>query len=125
MKKITIEASEAQVKVIKEALELYARLGLGQMEYVADHIIDNNDLNMARADSIRGLVMAVKEVLGHPANGSYSIRHENVAPKYKDAYAMWQAVARASQDEFPIPEGEVSCIHDGEGSVVIQDLPNR
>jgi hypothetical protein len=110
MKKITIEMSETQAKIVQDALELYARLGLGQMEYVADHVIDNNDLSMARSDSIRGLAMGMKEVLGHPANGSYGIGSEKVGANYKQAYNMWQAMTRSGRNYYPIPDGEAPVV---------------
>lgn len=103
MNKYVIEVDEKQLKVINEALDMYSRMGTGQLEVSVTEFIrmnfwdsiekipDNRDTNTYIKNYIEYPVNIIKErVLGHPPNGSYSIYNEAVPQKCREAYDLYQ-----------------------------------
>jgi hypothetical protein len=97
----TIELDDAHVRAFINAMDLFARIGIGQLEEIAN-IIGYNGIYSADTDQIervRELCVEMKKVLGIPVNGSMGIYGDKVPSQCKIAWDMQcvvrQVVARA------------------------------
>jgi len=92
----TLKVSKNQIKVISEALELYARLNIGQIEQIEWLFRDKicNKIELYDLDKLRSSCDIIKNVvfseLGR--NAHYSIRSDSVPEKAKIAYDFVQVI---------------------------------
>jgi len=85
--KVTLELSERQAKIVQSALDIYTRLGLGQIERVGDF------LDWKTRDQWEQLLAAVKVIgTGHHPNASTGISHPELDDRFKIAYEIQQVV---------------------------------
>jgi len=97
--KVTLELSEDQARIVQSALDLYTRLGLGQIEAI------DRFLNWETRNEWEGLLNEVKTAgTGFPPNASMGIGHADLAERFKIAYET-QCVLRNAQAWHENPEG--------------------
>jgi hypothetical protein len=110
-----LEISDKQAHVIIEALDVYSRIGMGQLEAVP-HLISSHALGVDAWSIIDRFTDPMKrELFGHPPGGSYSIVSGNVPVPFQIAYEM-QCVIRkdiASREDYQ----KLSVWHDGPMSI--------
>lgn len=116
MKTLTLTLTPEQGQAVSAALDLFVRLGIGQLEEVA-HLVRLGTIPAARpgdqpreavsygnADEIAHLLSEVKALLGYPANGSNGIGHPHVALAAHRAYEVKKVMDRAlALDRDPTP----------------------
>jgi hypothetical protein len=89
----TIECSEHQARVIVDALDLYSRIGCGQLEEIPrmwDHFYCQSpgiDLS-----AMRERIKQAKACIGVPPDGHNGIFGRGVNDIFRDAYDIQQAV---------------------------------
>lgn len=99
--KVTMTVTETQARCIVSALDLYLRIGIGQIEEIADlvrcaYIETNDGADWVRCiENVETLCKAIKAELGHPSNGSYGIGHKNVRQDAKRAFEIKKQIDRA------------------------------
>lgn len=92
----TLKVSDKQLRVIQNALELYARIGIGQFDRVLDEFWDiKGDRQTAR----RYLDMAHVEITGYPANAGISI--SMAESKFKIAWDIYRIIRKNLFDKNP------------------------
>lgn len=96
-----IEMNEKQLLHLLDALDLYSRLGMGQLEALDDWIrlkFQTYDADGEGYDSdyIRKLFQNIKaEVWCHPPNGSWGIHNSKVPTSCREAYDIKQVLRKA------------------------------
>lgn len=95
----TIEVNSVQLRIIRDALNLYTRIGLGQFERIVDVYDPRTGAEM---EAIVRFLKDAKLAAGFPANGSYGINHPNVSNSTKTAYDM-SCQCNAAMDGFSHP----------------------
>lgn len=85
-----IDLSEQQAKIVAAALDLYSRIGIGQMEIVSEVMVDLNIINPLGTgrEVITEKLHEIKALLGHPKNGSFGICNPVVNDDVKTAYDL-------------------------------------
>lgn len=100
---LTLECIE-QADVLVAALDLYTRLGIGQLEMVEELFRMDGipasrpvsfDERMAMADALRDLMNAAKQTIGFPRGGSLGIGGTLVPIGAQRAYEMQKVLAKA------------------------------
>jgi hypothetical protein len=107
----TFTVNKRQMRVIRTALDTYARLGMGQLEVAVTEFLTNHfyarlmkDRTVSATDehpiSVRtymtSLINEVKRVVfGHPPNGSWGIFNEEVPSDCREAYDIRQIVGKS------------------------------
>lgn len=86
---LQLNVTPAQARLLIEALDLRVRIGIGQIEAVAEAIGHPTDY-----DEIRNHLFAVKRILGHPANGSHGIANPQISPTTKTSYDLMKAIQK-------------------------------
>lgn len=102
MSDITLSLSPAHADAVRRALDVYIRLGLGQLEAVGhlvrdevipvcgDHTQHRRAATAEACDRVDALLRDAKQVLGFRAAASLSIHHPHVAAVCTAAYAALQ-----------------------------------
>lgn len=125
-----IVLSEGQVEAVVEALELYARLGIGQVEELAALLTegrlpmfgsnagDNERRKVPRAltDDVKESLYDIKEKLGYPCNGSHGISHPHNHINVSRCYEVLRVV-RKPLVTFQQPHSKLRMV-DRDGLVV-------
>lgn len=102
---ITITMNLEQAEAVSAALDLYTRIGLGDLSEIAD-LARMGKLNMRKHDGHRPvdiesienmeeLLLSAKALLGHPRNGSFGIGHQGVDIDARRAYEMKKSLDKA------------------------------
>ena len=116
-KQFTFTVNAKQMYIIRAALDLYARMGMGQLdvavgeflqrhfsEQVHRHVmtenLDHDPTFVPTPVMVRHIVTTLinelkKVVFGHPPNGSWGIFNEKVPEACREAYDIRQMVGRA------------------------------
>lgn len=99
MKLFKIIANENQLKIIQDALESYARLGIGQLEVVLgdlgfksyEQFKDN--IHELHTDEARKAITVLKQKLFKMSfNASYSMHNDTVHENFKVAYDIFSTI---------------------------------
>lgn len=97
----SLEMNDDQIRILTAALDLYVRIGIGQIEEVSSLLSDGN-ITLDQSDRISKHCKDIKKILGHQNNGSYGISNERVETKFKVAYDLEciirQTTARAKNE---------------------------
>lgn len=110
MPAVTMFMTQEQARCVAQALEFYARIGLGQMEILAEqvrlgHIQPNEGLDSIEvAQQVERLSKQIKNVLGHPSNGSYGIGGHRVDISAQRAWEIKKQIEKAlaeHRDPYP------------------------
>lgn len=104
---VTITCSVEQAQAIAEALEVYMRLGIGQMGIVAELVRDGTipmaapsneprrEAPLAICNEITALMATVKSKLGHSYGASNPISHRHTALPVSRAYQVMKHIRHA------------------------------
>jgi len=84
MKKYMLELTETQALLVRDALDLYARIGLGQFEAVCDVF--------GRSDEMLAGIHIAKKACGFPASGSHGLHNAKVHDRFRQAWDICQVV---------------------------------
>lgn len=94
--KIHLELNQKQAETMKQALELFARIGMGQLHDLKFHpAFQKRNYDRQEVDE---WLDKVKETVFDDLYGrghSYGIRHENTHEASKEAYDMYQVIRHA------------------------------
>ena len=92
--------SQEQVQVLNAALDMYSRVGMGQLEVAIGEEIQNQNLDkIYPRTAVRHLLYAIKEMVwGFSANASYGIYAEEVPVRARTAYDLKQIMRKAAHD---------------------------
>ena len=98
-KKVSIEMNMNQAKLLIRALDLYSRIGIGQIEEIENlfrfHYSDEEYYNSEKSMEIERLLHEVKfEMFGLASNASYGITNDKVPDDFKVAYDMIKSLQR-------------------------------
>jgi hypothetical protein len=85
MYKLEVELDGIQARVVINALDLFARIHMGQIDAIAN-VLSEGDYTPEQIDNVRSLCKEIKTELGHHANGSYGIYNSKVPV---DGRAAW------------------------------------
>ena len=91
-----LKVSEEQAQVIADALELYARVGMGQLAHITEHpdirsrIFKNTEISL---EILRGVFEMVKQtVFNLPVNCYHSLGCPEISDKNRVAYDLVQVI---------------------------------
>lgn len=97
-----------QARAVKDALDVYARLAIGQLDVITGLVRDGTipiggrmgsgqriEATIEQIEQVEELVNQIKAVLAYPRNGSNGIGNPHVHPSGHRAYEVMKAVARA------------------------------
>lgn len=95
--RVTIVLTVGQAYALRDALDAYSRLCMGQLEEIAglvrQGVIPARTANPADvADHTESLMKQAKSLLGHPSSGSYGIGNPNVSLSGRRAYELQKTV---------------------------------
>lgn len=101
---VTIQMTETHARAVRDAIDLFTRIGLGQIEELAQMARDGSlvgrfadepaSLTPDDADRIAAYCQSIKGVLRHPRNGSFGIGAK-IPPQYSLAYEVLKVVDAA------------------------------
>jgi len=114
MSKFKIELDDKQMRVICDALDMYSRMGMGQLDVAVEEFLrlkfynlyhdrqsyspENGDLGQnyeTHGYRVRRAVDRIKHlVFGHPPNGSWGIHNEKVPWDCREAYDIKQVLRK-------------------------------
>jgi len=90
-RKYNLTLTEQQAGILCDALDLYARIGIGQFEEIL-HIFNFTKVAPEHRDTVEILLLSAKEEIGLPKNGSHGIHHPEVNDKFRAAFDLKQVV---------------------------------
>lgn len=109
--KFTIELTDAQLRVVNDALDMYSRMGMGQLEIAVEEFLRDHFYKLYAEKEVRSLhhglkVSAREEVLffigkikelvfDHPLHGSWGIFSPEVPTPSRAAYEIKQITRKA------------------------------
>ena len=100
--KYNLNINKSQARVLIAALDLYSRIGLGQFEEVVNVHDLALKLSVVTREGMRNGLNFVKQLAGHPPNGSYGIHNENVDDVFRVAFDLKQVIRnRLAWDQNP------------------------
>lgn len=114
--RLQITVSPQQAHLIQKAMDLYTRMGIGQMEAVAEAINETNGTDcypFAVYNPVREKLIEIKEsILHQPRNGNKGITHPDVAAAVKTVYDILKSIQKgiATAEDH----GSHSVWHDGD-----------
>lgn len=104
---LQVEMTYEQAAAVKVALDVYARLCLGQLNVVKDMIAfevipvcnydktdDRQVADISQISTAEELLNQVKVSMGYPLNGSLGIHHDHVHISGKRAWEVMRAIAK-------------------------------
>lgn len=94
--KILLEVNEQQAETLKKALELFGRIGMGQLHDLEYHpAFESRSYDMGIIDDYLDKVKeeVFKDLYGR--GHSYGIRHEKTHETSKEAFDMYQVIRHA------------------------------
>lgn len=110
MKKYTLTLNENQMLLVRDALDLYSRIGIGQFEIISEVYAP-----FERDELMRNGLNVAKKACGHPPNGSYSINNPTVNDRFRQAFDICQVV-----------RNKVAWSRNPEGGIYVQfDTPRQ
>lgn len=103
--KYQLTLSEKQFDVLIKALDVFSRIGMGQLEIVAESISDqyNDKYSHETMTAINHCLYTAKIVLGHPVNGSYGIMGPNTPKTAQIAYDIQCVLKEQKSDTWNKP----------------------
>lgn len=121
MTTVTITCNVDQARCITDALEFYARIGIGQIEELGNLVREEVILPCAGIDpadvryEIQALCTVIKRALGHHPGASFGIGHDRVHVTAKRAFEIKKQIDKArAEHRNPTPSpGFRSVAYDG------------
>lgn len=115
--KYVVELNTEQMHVVCEALDLYSRMGMGQLDVAVEEFVrtkfyqryyekpDPRATGKRRGEAVREAVNVIKSlVFGHAPNASWAIRSQRVPIRCREAFDILQQLRR------PLAEDRVARI---------------
>ncbi len=97
-----LKFNQEQAQIIIRALDLYARIGIGQFESILDVYDRPCNLDLKERDGIREGLRHAKLCAGHPENGSFGIHNSKVRDEFRAAFDIQQVIRhRVAHDRSP------------------------
>jgi len=124
-----LEIDERQARILNDALDLYSRIGIGQLEEIANNFRWFNDPrlkdNWDKLDIARSLLDSIKMLLfKQPPNGSYGIYHPDVPDCYRVAWDIQKVIRHHLWLERQAQgEGQRFCVDADEPNQSAKDQP--
>jgi hypothetical protein len=102
MPKYSIVVDEAQARILSEALDLYVRIGIGQLTEVVRVYNYEWKTPIPTVDRLVEIMNEAKRVIGFGPGGSYGIHSANVHDVFRQAYDIRQVIRhRLAWDRTP------------------------
>lgn len=110
--KLQLNLSANQANLLQKALDLYIRVGIGQLEAVAEVVNELHDVGDSQNYSRELFVEIKKEILDLPRNGNHGITNDKVSKNTKTSFDLLKAIEKgiATAEEH----GGHSVWHDGD-----------
>lgn len=90
---VVLRMDVEQAEIVSRALELYSRLGMGQLEIVlSEELTRWSLLDREKLAAFNEHVNGMKQLLGHASHGSYGIYNVDVPWICREAYDIHQVV---------------------------------
>lgn len=123
MKTFKLTLTEKQAHIVITALDLYTRIGIGQIERVMELFSEVYWKDIPNVERARQLVLEFKEALtGYPMNASHGIHSDKVRDTFRAAYDITQ-VLRHAVAWGAKPEGGIEIWFDKPRQISEQSLP--
>lgn len=92
-----------QARVVIEALDVLTRIGMGQLEIVAEHVPEDDRyapdtpvaIRCRQLDQVKAALQQAKHAIGQPVGGSYGIGNPKTTQESKIAYDIECVLRRA------------------------------
>lgn len=101
MSKVTIEMNDKQAGVIIDALDMYSRVGMGQLEIIEEFLrmhfwgkFDKYKVSTIFNETRRQISIIKALVFDHSPNGSWGIFNEEVPQSCREAFDIIQALRK-------------------------------
>ncbi len=123
---IQITMSPEQAALVVRALDLYARIGIGQLEELT-WLLRNDFIPVVpgfedRAEGeFEKLCYALKAAIGHPANGSYGIHHPGVTDEAKRSFEIKKQIEKTLANHHDPNPSFRGVNYDGRGAPLTDD----
>lgn len=102
MPKYSIVVDEAQARILAEALDLYMRIGIGQLTEVVRVYNYEWKTPIPTVDRLVDVMNEAKRVIGFGPGGSYGIQSREVHDVFRQAYDIRQVIRhRLAWDHTP------------------------
>lgn len=114
MEKIQLELTFEQAEALAQAADLHVRISMGQLERIGEMVMENDGILpvsyngmmsigelVALRDRVNPHLLAAKRALGHPANGSFGIGHENVSEAAHRNYEILKVLQKTMFERLP------------------------
>jgi hypothetical protein len=103
IRKYKVELTAEQCDTLCAALELYGRIGLGQLEVVGEHMHHLHKSKELKVYEVRDLLAEVKRrYTGFMLGASYGVGNKEVPESFTQALDMYQVVRhRLAWDRYP------------------------
>lgn len=89
-----LEISEAQAKIIINALDLYTRIGLGQFQSIQE-VWDYNGVDpedFKKYDDFKDMLVKCQKLIMGTCNGGFGIHNKKVNDIFRQAYDIQQVI---------------------------------
>lgn len=109
--KLQLELTEQQAIAVSEALDIFSRLGMGQLEIISEAVrmgtIPSPSIgdDYGKYKQVYHTISEIKELLGFPPGGSYGIHNRSVPVNSRRAYEVKKVIDKAvSENRDPNPK---------------------
>lgn len=103
--KVVIEVTTRQAEVISKALDVFSRIGIGQLEIISELVnesfipmstaeVERKVAPLATVEDIEELMLKAKALLGHPRGGNHGIGHRHNDQGACHAYEIHKVLAK-------------------------------
>ena len=100
--KYTLTLNKKQADILIAALDLYTRIGIGQFEEILSVYDRGLQLADVTREGMRNGLDFVKQLAGHPPNGSHGIHNQAVDDNFRVSYDLKQVIRnRIAWDREP------------------------
>lgn len=118
--KVFMEMRPATARIVQQALELYARIGIGQFEEIIEigrsgrfKRRNGDEITHVQLEASSSCVEALKaSLLDMPANASFGILSPNVHPEFQCAFSLAKALRHRNAWDAGAPEDRLGVWHD-------------
>ena len=98
---VNLELTEEQAHVVSKALDIYSRLGIGQLNMISEMVreefipFSNGQFDFERAKNVEQAINAAKSLLGFSPGASLGIGNANVDIKAHRAFEIKKVLDKA------------------------------
>lgn len=117
----TLTVTERTLRTISEACDLMSRVGMGQLEYVADHAPCRETENRSGYRDLRDKLRELRSLATGLPGGQYQAMHAT-SPEARICYGVHQVIRHQLAWERK-PEGDIYVDFDTPRQIVDEPLP--